>query len=150
MALLDRARELGARESGLAVVVTTRDDGSAQATVVNAGVLSHPLTAEPIVGFVARGHAKKLTHLRLRPRVTVVFRAKWEWVTVEGEAELAGPDDVLDGLQPGAVAGLLREIYATAVGGIADDWAELDDVFAVERHTGVLIRPRRVYSNSSP
>lgn len=147
LGLLDRARELGARENGLVVAITLRRDGSAHASVVNAGVLSHPITAEPIVGFVARGHARKLSHLRIRPRVTIVFRAGWEWVTIEGRAELAGPDDVLDRLPPDAVPRLLREIYAAAVGGSADEWAELDDVFAAERHTAVLIRPDRIYAN---
>lgn len=145
--VLDRARELGARESGLAVAVTGRADGSAQATVVNAGVLTHPVTGELVVGFVARGHAKKLANLRERPQMTIVFRSGWEWVAVEGTAYLAGPDDVLEGIQPGDVSPLLREIYAAAVGGTVDDWAELDSAFAAERHTAVLIRPLRVYSN---
>ncbi|MDP9334057.1 MAG: pyridoxamine 5'-phosphate oxidase family protein [Actinomycetota bacterium] len=145
--LLNRARELGARESGLAVAVTGRADGSFQATVVNAGVLNHPVTGETIVGFVARGHARKLENLRARPDLTVVFRSGWDWVAVEGTAELAGPDDVVDGMQPRDIPRLLREVYAAAVGGAADDWAELDDTFAAERHTAVLVRPRRVYSN---
>ena len=60
------------------VAVTIRVDGSAQASVVNAGILNHPITAEPSVGFVARGHARKLAYLRVRPRATVVFRSGWE------------------------------------------------------------------------
>jgi PPOX class probable F420-dependent enzyme len=144
---LDRARDLGARESGLAVAVTIRADGSPQASVVNAGVLDHPVTGEPIVGFVARGARRKLMNLRERPRVTVVFRSGWEWVAVEGDADLAGPDDRLEGFEPGDVPRLLREVYAAAVGGTADDWAEMDEVMAAERHTAVLIRVARVYSN---
>ncbi len=144
---LDRARELAARESGLAVVATIRADGSAQASVVNAGVLNHPVTREPVVAFVARGAARKLANLRARPRATVVFRSGWEWVGVEGDAELAGPDDLLEGLDPAGVARLLRDIYAAAVGGTHDDWAGLDEVMAAERHTAVLVRPARVYSN---
>ncbi len=73
--LLYRARDLGAQESGLAVVVTSRADGTAQASVVNAGVLDHPVTALRVVGFVARGGARKLAHMRARPRVTMVFRS---------------------------------------------------------------------------
>jgi hypothetical protein len=96
-ALIEQARELGARESGLAVVATTRADGSTQASVVNAGILDHPVTGEPVLAFIARGGAKKLPTLRKRPRVTTVFRSGWEWVAVEGVAELAGPDDSLDG-----------------------------------------------------
>jgi hypothetical protein len=144
---LDRARELGAQESGLAVAITLRDDGSAHASVVNAGVLDHPVTGERIVGFVARRGVKKLGNLRERPRVTIVFRSGWEWVTVEGEAELAGPEDVLEGLPADEVPRLLRRVYAAAVGGSEDDWAELDETFESEGHTAVLIRPARVYSN---
>lgn len=147
MADLDRARELGARESGLAVAVTSRADGSAQASVVNAGVLDHPVTGEPIVAFFARGGARKLANLRARPRVTVVFRSGWEWVAVEGDADLAGPSDVLAGLEPTDVPRVLREVYSAAVGGTPDEWAGLDGNMAAERHTAVLIRPVRIYSN---
>jgi hypothetical protein len=144
---LDRAREIGARENGLAVVVTARADLSVQASVVNAGLLEHPITGEAVVGFVVRGRARKLTNLRSRPRVTVVFRSGWEWVAVEGDADLAGPDDLLGEMEPRGMPRLLRDVYAAAVGGTADDWAELDAVFAAERHTAVLVRPVRVYSN---
>jgi Pyridoxamine 5'-phosphate oxidase len=144
---LERARRLGSQESGLAVVVTSRPDGSAQASVVNAGVLEHPVTCELIVGFIARGGARKLVNLRLRPRLTVVFRSGWEWVAVEGVAELAGPDDQCEGLDSKDLPRLLRTVYAAAVGGNQDDWAELDDVMAAEGHAAVLVRPLRIYSN---
>lgn len=146
-ALLDRARELGAREDGLAVVATTRPDGSAPGSVVNAGVLDHPVTGEPVVGFVIRGGARKLANLRARPRVTVVFRSGWEWVAVEGNTDLAGPDDPLDGVEPDQILVLLRGIYAAAVGGTADDWAGMDAEMKAERHTAALVRPGRIYSN---
>jgi len=129
------------------VVATSRADGSAPASVVNAGVLDHPVTGEPVVGFVIRGGARKLTNLRVRPRVTVVFRSGWEWVAVEGDADLAGPDDPLEGVAPDAVLPLLREIYAAAVGGRADDWAGMDAEMEAERHTAALVRPARIYSN---
>lgn len=140
-------RELGGRESGLAVVVTLRDDGSPQASVVNAGVLSHPLTGEQVVGFAVRGQRRKLVNLRARPRATIVFRSGWDWVGVEGDAELAGPDDILDGLDPADVPQLLREIYAAAVGGTADDWAGMNQQMRDEAHSAVLVRVDRVYSN---
>jgi PPOX class probable F420-dependent enzyme len=146
---LDRARELGSREDGLAVVVTLRNDGSPQASVVNAGVVDDPVTRGPVVGFVARGGTKKLAHLRARPHVTVVFRSGWEWVAVEGDAALAGPDDALDGLDKGDVNRVIRSVYAAAVGGTEEEWAGLDAVIAAERHAAVLIRPSRIYSNPS-
>jgi PPOX class probable F420-dependent enzyme len=129
----------------LAVVVTSRSDGSPQVSVVNAGVLEHPVTGETVVGFVARGGTRKLPNLRAQPRATVVFRSGWDWVAVEGDAELAGPDDPLEGLDD--VPKLLRTVYAAAVGGTQEDWKELDERMAAERHTAVLIRPVRVYSN---
>ena len=147
MGRLDHARELGVRESGLAVVVTSRADGSAPASVVNAGVLDHPVTGEPVVGFVARGGARKLGHLRMRPRVTVVFRSGWDWVAVEGDTDLVGPDDHLRGLAADDVPRLLREVYAAAVGGTQEEWTDLDATMAAERHTAVLVRPLRIYSN---
>ena len=140
-------RELGARESGLAVVFTSRADGTVQASIVNAGVLDHPVTGEPVVAFVARGEVKKLANLRVQPRLTVVFRSGWDWVAVEGVAEVVGPDDPLTGFEPPDVPRLLCDVYAAAVGGTGDEWAELDDVMTAERHAAVLIRPVRVYSN---
>jgi len=129
------------------VVVTQRSDGSPHASVVNAGVLDHPVTSEPVVAFAARGVVRKLANLRMWPHLTVVFRSSWEWTAVEGNVDLAGPDDRLVGFDPSGLPRLLREIYAAAAGGTADDWAELDEVMAAERHTAVLIRPARIYSN---
>ena len=65
-------------------------------------------------------------YLRMRPRVTVVFRSGWDWVAVEGDADLAGPDDHLEGLETSDVPRVLREVYAAAVGGTQEQWVELD------------------------
>jgi PPOX class probable F420-dependent enzyme len=146
VASLDRVRELVVREHGLAVVTTQRADGSMPASVVNAGVLDHPVTGEPVVAFVARGGTRKLANLRARPRATVVFRVGWEWVAVEGTAELVGPDDPFAGFDSGAVPKLLRDVFVAA-GGTHDDWNEYDRVMTAERRTAVLVRPDRVYSN---
>jgi hypothetical protein len=79
--------------------------------------------------------------------MTLVFRSAWDWVAVEGDAELTGPDDHLPGFDDGQLPRLLREIYASAVGGTPDQWAGLDARMAVERQTAVLVRPVRIYSN---
>src|SRR5436190_14225564 len=103
-------------DHGLVVVSTTRTDGTIQSSVVNAGVLDHPVTGRPVVGFVAAGSSRRLTNLRARPRSTVVVRAGWRWAGVEGPVELAGPDDPLDGVDSERLRVLLREIF-TAAGG---------------------------------
>jgi PPOX class probable F420-dependent enzyme len=143
--IADFAR-LVARDQGLAVVATLRANQTIQASVVNAGVLDHPVDGHPVVGFVTRGGARKLANLRARPRLAVTVRAGWEWVTAEGTATLAGPDDPADGLDAEGVRLLLRAVFAAA-GGTHDDWATYDRVMADERRTAVLVTPERVYSN---
>ena len=81
--------ELASVDHGLCVFSTLRGDGSAQASVVNAGVLQHPLAGVQVVGLVAR----KLRNLRADPRATIVARAGWQWAAVEGSAQLIGLDD---------------------------------------------------------
>ena len=80
-------RRLSLADRGLAVVATTRADGSVHTSVVNAGVLDSPLVvseAGESIAFVARGDARKLAHFRRSGRAAVVFRSGWEWVSVEG------------------------------------------------------------------
>lgn len=133
-------------DHGLCVVSTLRADHSIQSSVVNAGVLGHPVTGERVVGLVARGHSRKLANLRARPRATVVVRAGWQWAAAEGPADLAGPDDPLGTMDSDRIRLLLREIF-TACGGTHEDWDEYDRVMAAERRTAVLITPDRVYSS---
>ncbi|MHA6802271.1 TIGR03618 family F420-dependent PPOX class oxidoreductase [Salinifilum ghardaiensis] len=140
LAAVDR---LAAGEHHLAVVATTRADGTVQSSVVNAGVIPHPISGERVVAFVTYGAAKK-AHLRARPATTLTFRAGWAWIAVEGTAELMGPDD--PELDPERLRVLLREIYRAA-GGEHDDWAEFDRTMQQERRTAVLVTPERIYSN---
>jgi PPOX class probable F420-dependent enzyme len=139
-------RRLAAADHGLAVVTTTRADGTVHASVVNAGVLDDPLAGAPAVGFVAAGAASKLRLLRASGRATLVFRAGWEWVAVEGPVRLIGPDDPAQGFAADRIPHLLRDIF-TAAGGTHDDWAEFDRVMAAERRTAVFIEPARLTSN---
>jgi PPOX class probable F420-dependent enzyme len=134
------------REHGLIVISTLRGDGTIQSSVVNAGVLNHPLTGQPAVGLVVRGGTRKLDNLRARPRATVVIRAGWEWAAAEGMTELMGPDDRMPGIDGERLRLLLREIFAAA-GGTHDDWDTYDQVMAKERRAAVLLTPDRVYSN---
>ena len=146
MTKLSQFADLVNGDHGLAVVSVSRPDETIASSVVNAGVLSHPVTGASVVGLVARGEARKLSYLRARPRATVVMRSGWQWAAAEGPAELAGPDDHLDGIDAERLRVLLREIF-TAAGGAHDDWDTYDRVMAQERRTAVLIGPERVYSN---
>lgn len=135
-------------DHGLCVVSTLRPDGSIQSSVVNAGVLGHPVTGVPVVGLVAVGGSRKLANLRAAPRATVVVRSGWQWATAEGPVDLAGPDDPLPGVDAERLRVLLREVF-TAAGGTHDDWDAYDRAMAEERRTAVLLTPDRVYSNPS-
>jgi PPOX class probable F420-dependent enzyme len=138
--------ELVPLDHGLCVLSTLRGDGGVQSSVVNAGVLAHPLRGERVVGLVAIGGSRKLRHLRADPRVTIVARAGWRWATVEGEAEIIGPDDQHPDIDSEALRLLLRDIFRAA-GGTHDDWDTYDRVMAEERRAAVLIAPRRSYTN---
>jgi PPOX class probable F420-dependent enzyme len=144
---VERVRRTAGADHGLAVVATLREDASIHCSVVNAGVLEHPLTGSPAVALVAMGGSRKLAHLRQRPRATVVFRAGWQWVAVEGHATLIGPDDPRDTFDAERIRQLLRDIFVAA-GGTHDDWGTYDRVMAEERRTAVLIEMERVYPRS--
>ena len=138
--------ELVALDHGLSVVVTLRADHTPQTSVVNAGVLDHPVTGTEGVAFVAAGVARKLAHLRADPTIAVVVRAGWQWTAVEGRAELIGPDDPHPEVDDERLRLLRREIFSAA-GGTHDDWDTYDQVMAAERRAAVLVSPDRVYSN---
>ena len=146
MTTLDDVTRLLALERGLCVVSTVRADGTVQSSLVNAGVVAHPTSDVDVLGFVARGNARKLANLRVRPQLTAVTHAGWEWAAVEGEAQLIGPDDPADDIDADALRLLLRAVFSGA-GGTHDDWGEFDRVMAAEHRTAVLVTPRRIYSN---
>jgi PPOX class probable F420-dependent enzyme len=131
-------------DHGLAVVALAMPDGTAHASVVNAGVLSHPVTGAPAVGIVSRADSAKLRHLRKHPRATVVLRAGWQWAGVDGPVELAGPDDPLPRIDAERLRLLLREIF-TAAGGTHENFEEFDRVMAAERRTAILVTPARLF-----
>jgi hypothetical protein len=135
------------RDNGLAVVSVLRPDSTISSSVVNAGVLRHPVTGEQAVGFVSRGDARRLAYLRAAPRVTVVLRAGWQWAAAEGPVQLCGPGDPLPGVDAEGLRLLLRAVF-TAAGGTHDDWDAYDTVMARERRTAVLMTPERVYASS--
>jgi PPOX class probable F420-dependent enzyme len=133
-------------DHGLSVVATLRGNGTIQSSVVNAGVLAHPVTGVRSIGFTTRRGAAKLTHLRAQRYASIVVRAGWQWAAAEGPVQLIGPDDPLAGVDAERLRVLLREVFAAA-GGTHDDWDAYDRVMADEGRAVVLIDPERVYSN---
>ena len=140
--LAQMARLIGA-DHGLAVVSVGRTDGTVSSSVVNVGLLPHPVGGATVLGFVVRGDAFKRRRLKADPRVTVAVRSGWEWQAVEGTAELIGPLDPPDGVD---LAALLRDVFRAA-GGTHDDWTAYDRTMAQEKRTAVVVTPLRVYGN---
>jgi len=144
MADLDDVRSFLAEETGLAVVSTTQADGRVLSSVVNCGIIDHPLSGKPCVALVSRGNAARLTHVRRGSSMTVAIRRGWSWVAATGPAELIGPDRGPDGLPDGMDADayrvLLREIYQAA-GGEHDDYDEYDRAMVEDARVAVLVNP---------
>lgn len=145
MVTLSDAAAIGSRDKFLAVISTARADGTIQSSVVNAGVLADPESGQDVVAFVTYGKAK-LANLRLRPQITVTFRAGWQWAAIEGTARIIGPDDPVPGVDAEGLRLLRREVF-TAAGGTHEDWDEYDRVMERERRAAVLVTPARVYSS---
>lgn len=143
MKTLDDVVELGRQEQFLAVVATLRESGTIHSSLVNAGVMAHPLTGERVLAFVAFGGVK-LRNLRARPGLTVTFRSGWTWASVEGEAELIGPEDPHPDVDAEKFRLMLREVFLAA-GGTHDDWEGYDREMVEQRRAVVLIRPSHIY-----
>ena len=131
-------QRIAVADRGLAVVSVATATGTVHSSVVNAGVMDHELTGDRAVGFVVRGGAIKLRHIRASSRAAIVFRSGWAWAGVEGPATVIEPDDPHDGFDPGGLPALLRAVFVAA-GGSHDDWGEYDRVMASERRAVVQI-----------
>ncbi len=143
MTTLQDAEDIGRQDRFLAVVSTLRADTTIQSSVVNAGVLSHPVGGADVVAFTTAGKAK-LANLRNRHQVSITFRSGWQWATVEGRAELIGPDDAHPEFDAERLRLLLRDVF-TAAGGTHDDWDSYDRIMAEERRAAVLVSVLRIY-----
>jgi PPOX class probable F420-dependent enzyme len=143
---LNAVWSLAAKESFLAVVSIVRANGTVHSSLVNAGPCTHPISGEPVVGYVTYGKVK-LSNLRARPASSLSYRSGWKYATIEGTCEIIGPDDPAEGIDDERLRLLLREVYAGA-GGRHDDLEVYDRVMREERRAAVLMTPDRVYGNA--
>ena len=140
---LQTVREFLADETGLATVSTVQADGRVLSSIVNCGVVDHPVTGTPSVALVSVGSAARIGHIRRGSEVTVAVRRGWKWVSATGPADLIGPADKPAGFDDEAVRLLLRDIF-TAAGGTHDDWEEYDRAMLADGRTAVFVRPDRI------
>ena len=81
-------------ETGLATISTTQEDGRVLSTVVNCGMIKHPLTGDACVAFVSGGNAARLKHVDRGSQVTVSVRRGWAWSSATGPADLIRPESL--------------------------------------------------------
>ena len=78
--------------------------------------------------------------------MAVTFRSGWSWATVEGRAELIGPDDTNPHVDADRLRVILRDIFVAA-GGQHDDWDAYDRTMVEQGRVAVFVAPTRIYSN---
>ena len=133
-------------ETGLATVSTTQADGRILSSVVNCGMIKHPLTGDTCVAFVSGSKAARLRHIDRGSQVTVNVRRGWIWSSVTGPADLIRPESLPESIDAEQMRLLLREVFHAA-GGMHDDLEEYDRAMAQEERVVVCITPKRILGN---
>ena len=146
MSNIEEVKKFLSSETGLAVVSTVQKGGSVLSSVVNCGVVNHPVSGFPCVAFVSASKAARLIHVRRGSEVTVAIRRGWSWRSVTGPTDLLGPENLSEEFNPEGLRLLLREVFESA-GGTHEDWDEYDRVMAEEQRVVVLVSPERILGN---
>ena len=147
MGSIDDVQRFLGQETGLATVSTIQKDGRILSSVVNCGVLPHPITQELCVAFVSAGNAARLKHIERGSQVTVAIRREWKWVSVSGEADLFGPEHLSENFDPEQLRILLRDVFISA-GGVHDDFEEYDKVMASDKRVVVCVEIEQIRGNT--
>jgi len=106
--------------------VTRAGDGTISSSVVNAGVLPHPVTGASVVGMVVpRRHEEARQLARPSLRETSSSGPAGNGRRPRGRVDLIGPDDPAPGFDAERLRLLLREIF-TAAGGTHEDFDTYD------------------------
>ena len=146
MSDIEDVKKFLSSETGLATVSTVQKDGRVLSSVVNCGVIDHPVTETPCVAFVSAGHAARLDHIRRGSQMTVAIRRGWAWRSVTGPADLIGPHCLPENFDSENLRLLLRKVFESA-GGTHEDWDEYDRVMSSEERVVVLVSPERILGN---
>ncbi len=143
---LDDLRRFLADETGLATISTVQQDGRVLSSIANCAIIRNPLTGDECVALVSMGTAARLKHVRRGSEVTISVRRGWNWIAATGAADLVGPEDNVESVDPEALRLLLRDIYQAA-GGMHDDFDAYDAEMLKSRRAAVLVTPTRIIGN---
>jgi len=143
---LDDLRRFLADETGLATISTVQQDGRVLSSIANCAIIPNPLSGDECVALVSMGTAARLKHVRRGSEVTISVRRGWNWIAATGAADLVGPEDNVESVDPEALRLLLRDIYQAA-GGMHDDFDAYDAEMLRSRRAAVLVTPTRIIGN---
>ena len=133
-------------ETGLATISTSQVDGRVLSSVVNCGMIEHPLTGDVCVAFVSGSKAARLKHIDRGSQVTISVRRGWAWSSATGSADLIRPESLPESIDAEQMRLLLREVFHAA-GGVHDDLEEYDRAMAQEKRVVVCVTPERILGN---
>ena len=143
---INKVKNFLAQETGLSTISTIQVDGRVLSSVVNCGVVAHPLDGVPHIALVSGSRAARLKHIRRGSQVTIAVRRGWEWLSVTGAAQLIGPLDLPTGIAAETLRLLLRDIFEAA-GGSHDDFDAYDRAMFEEKRVAVLVAAERIIGN---
>ena len=147
MASISDVEEFLSLENGLSTVSTVQVDGKILSSVVNCGLIPHPIDSSPCVAFVSGGSAARLKHIARGSEITVSVRRGWKWVAVSGKGNLYGPRTLFEDSDDESLRLLLRDVFIAA-GGTHENFDEYDQVMATERRVVVCISIDRIIGNT--
>ena len=133
-------------ETGLATVSTTQKDGRVLSSVVNCGMIEHPLIGGTCVAFVSGSNAARLKHIERGSQVTITARRGWAWSSATGPAALIRPECLPENIDAEQMRLLLRDVFHAA-GGVHDDLEEYDRAMAQEKRVVICVTPERILGN---
>ena len=133
-------------ETCLATVSTTQIDGRILSTVVNCGMIEHPITGDTCVAFVSGSNAARLKHIERVSQLNDSVRRGWVWSSVTGPADLIKSESLPEGIDSEKMRLLLREV-CHAAGGVHDDLEEYDNAMARVKRVVVCVSPDRILGN---
>ena len=121
------------------VIATFGKSGAAQMTVVTHGLY------RGAPAFTSAGGLVKVRNLARDPRCSYLVMSPngRSYVTIEGHAEVYGPD-VTD---PEVLRLALRDIYRAAARKEHPDWDDYDRAMAEQQRRGIVVIAERVYHN---
>ncbi|MFI6173276.1 pyridoxamine 5'-phosphate oxidase [Nocardia sp. NPDC051052] len=139
--------------TGGLMVFANAAEGRVPTSVINAGLIEHPVSGAPSMAHVAYGDSRRVARLAVTQQASLTVHHDRKWLTTEGRTQLVfGPwDDRFATNNPDLrldddrYAELMRTIYRKAGGGEHPDWTQYDAAMRKEQRVVVLVDLELLY-----